>query len=149
MLMSQADQSRLESQVGSRHQGGRPYHFATVNQEDRIRRIFGLAEESPLPQVSHETLAAYYEHLAANLLLPFEALFCPVGGDMRQLIHYVRVVELTDPRLLHTHNPHGLFCKAQNAKQLLDVSLADLGVRDENPNCQLVDDYAYWFVNWR
>jgi hypothetical protein len=147
--MSQADESRLETRVGIRHQDGRPYHFASLNQDERIRRVFGLSEETPLPSVNDQNLAVYYDHLVANLSLPFDALYCPTGGDVRQLIHYVRVIELTDPRQGPMHNLHGLFCRAQNAKQVLDLSLADLGVRDENPNCQLIDDYAYWFVNWR
>ena len=147
--MSQAEDSRLETQVGSRHQAGRPYHFSTPTQDERIRRVFGLLDDAPLPSVSDQTLAAYYEHLMANLSLPFDALFCPAGGETRQLIHYVCVTELTDPRQGHMHNLHGLFCRAKNAKEVLDLPLADLGVRDENPNCQLIDDYAYWFVNWR
>jgi len=82
--------------------------------------------------------------------MPCEALYCPTGGDdPRQLIHYVRVVELLDPRRSRNHNFFGLFCKAQNAKGMLELPLDELGVRDENPNCQLIDDYAYWFVNCR
>ena len=148
--MSQADESRLETQIGSRHQAGQPYHFPALSQDDRIRRVFGLPDKAPLPAVGNHALAAYYDYLIASLSLPFDALYCPASGEMRQLIHYVRVVELADPRQGRTHNNlHGLFCKAQNAKEVLDLPLADLGVRDDNPNCQLIDDYAYWFVNWR
>jgi len=146
--MSQADESRLETQVGDRHHAGRPYHFATPSQEQRVRKVFGLGDDAPLPAVNDHALATYYDYLVAHLSLPFEALYCPTGGDMRQLIHYVHVIELTDPRPGRMHNNlHGLSCKARNAKQVLELSLADLGVRDDNPNCQLMDDYAYWFVN--
>jgi hypothetical protein len=147
--VSQADDSRLDIQVGSRHQAGRPYHFPTPSQDERIRRVFALADDVPLPAVSDQTLAAYHEYLLANLSLPFDALYCPTGGEMRQLIHYVHVTELTDPRQGVMHNLHGLYCRASNAKEVLDLPLADLGVREDNPNCQLIDDYAYWFVNWR
>jgi hypothetical protein len=147
--MSHVDQTRLAAQIGDRHQGGRPYHYSTVSQEDRIRRVFGLDGDKVLPPVNDNSLAAYYEHLAGSLAMPFEALYCPTGGKTRHLIHYVRVLELTDPRHVGSHNPHGLACKAQNAKSVLDLPLAELGVRDDNPNCQLIDDYAYWFVNWR
>ncbi len=37
----------------------------------------------------------------------------------------------------------------RNAKQILELPLTELGVRDDNPNCQLIDDYAYWFINCR
>jgi hypothetical protein len=149
--MSLAEESRLETQVGgTRHEHGRPFHFEVQSQDDRIRQIFGLGEESSLPTVNDKTLGAYYDHLAASLTLPFDALYCPAGGDLRQLIHYVRVTELMDPRQGRVHNNlYGLFCKAQNGKNVLDLSLADLGVRDDSPNCRLMDDYAYWFVNWR
>jgi hypothetical protein len=147
--MTHADESRLEVKIGSRHQGGQPYHYSSLSQEDRIRRVFALAEAAPLPAVSDQALATYYDYLATNLSLPFDALHCPTGGEMRQLIHYVHVIELMDPRQARLRNLYGLFCQAQNAKEVLDLPLADLGVRDENPNCQLIDDYAYWFVNWR
>jgi hypothetical protein len=151
LLMSQADEIRLEAKVSIRHPDGRPFHYPSLSQDDRIRRVFALPEDAPLPSVTEQALAVYYDHLVVSLALPFEALFCPTGGDdMRQLIHYVRVTELVDPRQGHQHNLHlhGLYCKAQNAKQSLDhLALADLGVREDNPNCQLIDDYAYWFVN--
>jgi hypothetical protein len=149
--MSQADEIRLETKVDVRHSDGRPFHFPALTQDDRIRRVFGLAEDARLPSVSDQALTAYYDYLIASLSLPFEALYCPAGGDeMRQLIHYVHVTELIDPRQSHQHNLHGLFCRAQNTKHAMDpLALADLGVREDNPNCQLLDDYAYWFVNWR
>ncbi len=147
--MSQANESYLETRVGDRSQGERPYHYPVPSQEDRIRRVFALPADAPLPSVDDNALAAYYDHLIANLELPFEALFCPTGGETRQLIHYVRVTELNNPREARAHNVYGLFCKAINSKQTLELPLAELGVREENPNCQLIDDYAYWFVNCR
>lgn len=147
--MSPADDPRLQSKAGSHHQDGRPYHFQGVSQEDRIRKVFGLAEDAPLLRVSDQALTAYYDYLVTNLLLPFDALYCPTGTDIRQLIHYVRVTELLHPLQGSQHNLYGLFCRAMNAKQVLDLPLSELGVRDDNPNCQLIDDYAYWFVNCR
>ena len=146
--MSQAEDIRLETRT-ARHQDGRPFHYPSLNQDDRIRRVFGLAEESPLPSVNDQTLAAYFDHLVASLSLPFDALFCQNGGEMRQLIHYVQVLEMRDPRQCRNLSLHGLLCVAQNHKEALNLPLAELGVRDENPNCQLIDDYAYWFVNCR
>ena len=147
--MPETNESRLDVQVGSRHLDGRPYHFPSLTQDDRIRRIFGLSEESPLPLVRHETLAAYFEYLMAHLSLPFEALYCQKGGEMRQLIYYVHVTELVDPRRSRNHSLHGLLCKAKNHKDYLELPLAEFGVQEDNPNCQLIDDYAYWFVNCR
>jgi hypothetical protein len=147
--MSRTDQSRVETKMGVRHQEGPHHHFTTPSQDKRIRQVFGLADEAPIPAVSDTSLAIYHDFLVANLKLPFEALYCQNGGELRQLIHYVRVVELSHPRNFGGHVPHGLLCRAQNVKQVMDLPLDELGVRDDNPNCQLLDDYAYWFVNWR
>jgi hypothetical protein len=148
--MSQAEDIRLETRVGNRHhQDGRPFHYPSLSQEDRIRRIFGLPEETPLPSVNDQSLATYFDYLVSSLSLPFDALFCQNGGEMRQLIHYVTVMEMTDPRQARNHSLHGILCVAQNTKESLHLPLAELGVRDDNPNCQLIDDYAYWFVNCR
>jgi hypothetical protein len=149
LLMSHVEQSRLRVEAGDQHQDGRPYHFSSPSQEDRIRKVFGVADEAPLPPVDDGALTVYFDHLAASLAMPFEALYCQNGGEMRQLIHYVRVTELLDPRQARNHNLHGLFCKAENLKEGWELPLAELGVRDDNPNCQLIDDYAYWFVNCR
>jgi hypothetical protein len=147
--MSQADESRLEPKVGSQHQGGRPYHFCAPDQEARIREVFAIRENAPLPAASDRTLATYYDYLAAHLALPFEALYCQPSGPMRQLIHYVRVLELTDPRQGRTWNVLGLSCKVRTVKAVVEMPLDELGVREDSPNCQLLDDYAYWFVNYR
>ena len=95
-------------------------------------------------------MTRYFQHLVENLAIPFQAIYCQTGGVMRQLIHYVHVLELTDPRHCRQSALHdGLSCRAQNSKDVLVLPLAELGVREEDPNCQLLDNYAYWFVNWR
>ena len=35
--MSQAEDIRLETRTGTRHQDGRPFHYPSLNQDDRIR----------------------------------------------------------------------------------------------------------------
>jgi hypothetical protein len=147
--MPKVDESRLQPAVGTPHHGGRPYHFSHLSQDDRIRKVFGLTEKSPIPAVHRETLAAYYDHLRQNVSLPFDALYCQNGGEMRQLVHHVQITELVDPRDGRAFNTHGLFCRARNHKEVVEAPLAEFGLREDNPNCQLIDDYAYWFVNWR
>jgi hypothetical protein len=149
LLMSQTDESHLTSQADNRHADGRPYHFPTLNQDDRIRKIFGLPSDAPLPLVREETLAAYHDHLVANLTLPFDALYCQNGGKMRHLIHYVQVTELLNPRHGRNHVHHGIVGRAHHHREVLELPLAEFGVMEDNPNCELIDDYAYWFVNCR
>jgi len=148
--MSQADQSRLNVEtVGGQAHPNRPFHFPTPSQDERIRKVFGLSDEAPIPPVSDESLGLYFDFLSRRLALPFEALYCQTDGEMRQLIHYVRVTELIDPALNRKSNLHGLHCKAENTKSIVEIPLVELGVREDNANSQLIDDYAYWFVNWR
>jgi hypothetical protein len=149
LLMSQMNESHLSSQVDDRHVGGRPYHFPTPSQEDRVRKIFGVPSDAPLPLVRQETLVVYFDYLLANLKLPFDALYCQNGGKMRHLIHYVQVTELVNPRHGHGHTHHGLIGKAYHHREALELPLAEFGVMEDNPNCELIDDYAYWFVNCR
>ena len=147
--MSQINESHLDAKVDSRHVDGRPCHFPALNQDDRIRRVFELASDATLPLVREETLAAYYGYLVANLVLPFDALYCQNGGKMRHLIHYVQVTELQDPRHGRNHTTHGLLGKALHHREMLLLPLEEFGVMEDNPNCQLIDDYSYWFVNFR
>jgi hypothetical protein len=146
--MSQTNASHQDVKADGRHADGRPYHFPPLNQDDRIRKVFGLASDSPLPLVREETLAIYYDYLIANLSLPFDALYCQNGGKMRHLIHYVQVTELLNPRN-RNHTSHGLFGRALHHREVLELPLADFGVMEDNPNCQAIDDYAYWVVNCR
>ena len=44
------------------------------DQDDRIRMVFGLTNNDPLPDVDEDTLRAYQKYLAANLSFPFEAV---------------------------------------------------------------------------
>lgn len=115
--------------------------------EDRIRRVFQLAPDAPLPGVTEATLRQYHEYLLLNLAFPFEALYCRDDVASRQLVQYIRVVGLTEEVRIRCDNRHGVLCKAHNRDHAIELPLAALGVREENPNCQLIDDYAYWFVN--
>jgi hypothetical protein len=156
--MPATNESHLDVRVGTRRADGCPYHFSPLAQDDRIRRVFGLADEASLPLVREETLAAYYDYLVAQLTFPFEALYCQNGGEMRQLVHYVRVLAVVDPRHGRNHSLHGLLCQVERHKEMkghkgikevVELPLAEFGVFDDHPHCQLIDDYAYWFVNCR
>jgi|WetSurMetagenome_2_1015567.scaffolds.fasta_scaffold1105325_1 hypothetical protein len=151
-------ESHLDVQAGSRQPEGCPYHFAAPSQDDRIRKVFGLSDGAPLPLVREETLASYYEYLLAQLQFPFEALYCQNDGEMRQLVHYVRVLGLVDPRQGRNHSLRGLLCRVERHKEVkgrkgikeaVELPLVEFGVLDDHPHCQPIDDYAYWFVNCR
>jgi hypothetical protein len=147
--MSKVDESRAKPKVGAQKHRQAHHHLSFPSQEERIRQIFGLPPGTPLPPVSQQSLEQYYAYLSGRLSLPLEAMYCQHGGEMRQLIQYVRVLELSDPKEIRQSTLHGLYCKVESTKQALHVPLTELGIREENPNCQMLDDYSYWFVNWR
>lgn len=119
---------------------------STDTEEDRIRTVFGLPGHSPLPEVGKDSLLKYHEYLTEKLTFPFQALYAEINPPVRQLVRYVAVVGLSDSP---NRRRYGLFCKVQLGEDLLEVALADLGMPEDSPVQQLVDDYLYWLWNSR
>ncbi|MCY2991700.1 MAG: hypothetical protein NTY19_28080 [Planctomycetota bacterium] len=75
---SRLGEEDLEPDVGDRVPLEQPTQIvtrplSTTDQDDRIRAIFGLTSNDPLPESSYENLRQYHAYLAANLTFPFEA----------------------------------------------------------------------------
>ena len=43
----------------------------------------------------------------------------------------------------------GIVCTVDGLSSVWELPLAEIGVRGGDPNCQLIDDYAFWFLNGR
>jgi uncharacterized protein YodC (DUF2158 family) len=63
------------------------------DQDDRIRMVFGLTSNDPLPEVNNQTLTAYRDYLAENLTFPFQAEY----GEEYSQPERVKVIGLGDP----------------------------------------------------
>ena len=113
-------------------------------EEDRIRVAFGLSNDAPLPKVSKDSLAKYHEYLLGKLSFPFPALYVESTPPVRQLVRSVRVVGLSDSV---RRRLYGLFCKVQIDDTVMEMPIADLGMREDDPNRQLLDDYGFWLWN--
>jgi hypothetical protein len=113
-------------------------------EEDRIRVAFGLPPHAPLPKVGKETLLQYHEYLTRKLAFPFQALFAETTPPVRQLVRYVTVLGLSDDV---RRRQYGLFCKVQIDGTVVELPLADLGLRADDPNRELIDDYLSWLWN--
>ena len=146
--MPETSRIGLDTQVDRTTSDDRPYHFKPLNQEGRIRRVFGVPEDSPIPPVTEATLATYHDFLIGNLAFPFDALVCQHDGESGHLIGYVKITGLVDPRSRRNHVVQGLLVLTENHKNAVEKPLVEIGVREDNPNCTLIDDYSYWFVNW-
>ncbi|MCS7469125.1 hypothetical protein NZK35_20930 [Stieleria sp. ICT_E10.1] len=116
------------------------------NQDDRIRMVFGLTSNDPLPDVDHETLESYREHLLNNLVFPFPAQY---RADYRSPAE-VKVIGLGDPEdAPMIDEDYGILCEVRSEGHLSIRPLGEMEVAKGKPSRQLVGDYSYWFHNWR
>jgi hypothetical protein len=107
---------------------------------DRVRMVFGLTHDDPLPKVSHKSLLVYHRYLAAKLKFPFRAL-CETDGTS------LTVHRLLNLKEYDLDEKEGLLCEARNWEGTFLIPLSELD--DAVGNRKLVRDYAYWFWNWR
>jgi hypothetical protein len=121
------------------------------DEDDRVRMVFGLTSNDPLPEVNDETLETYRDYLAARLSFPFEAEHTPEKGPMFRRSSLVKVTGLGDPDddPPYIDEMYGLLCDARRDKGKVVVPVGELEVPKGKPNRQLVKDYCYWFWNNR
>jgi hypothetical protein len=112
----------------------------------RLRTVFELSRIDPLPRVTRDTLRKYLGYLKARAAMPFEALCADTRVPLMQLVHYIRITDLLEA---DDHVSEGLLCAVQDLPMVQHLPLADIGVLEESPNYQLIDDYAYWFINYQ
>lgn len=122
-----------------------PRPLSGEEQGDRVRMIFGLTSDDFLPGVDQDSLETYYDHLVEQMSLPVEARYCPQEDFLNPLpLRRVKVVALD--REIAWDEDKGILCKIRTAEGEEVVPLTDLEFRRSDPNYQLVDDLAAWFV---
>jgi hypothetical protein len=137
----------LEPDPGGPLDIGQPTEITTKplspkDQDDRIRMVFGLTSNDPLPEVNDEALLTYRQYLAANLTFPFQAELGAEYGHPER----VKVIGLGDPdEEPMIDEEHGILCEARLEGQIVTVPLSEID--DAKPNRKLIDDYRYWFWN--
>jgi hypothetical protein len=114
----------------------------------RIAAVLGLTKDG-LPRVDEETLARYYRHLSSNLTWPFTAHYPRPTTPKENAEFRCTVLELLDPIKDIYDDLDGIFCKTRKGKYELNLPLSELVLPEDSPNCQLIEDYWYWFANWR
>jgi len=119
--------------------------LSMADQDDRIRAVFGLTGDDPLPDVDGVTLRAVHEHLSRHLRFPVEASWNQPYGPVQR----VTILGLSDPdEDLGADGACGLTCRAKLGGDVIEVSLADCETRQERPDRQLLADYGHWFGNY-
>jgi hypothetical protein len=118
------------------------------SQRDRIMKALGLTGGF-LPRVDEDSLSRYYEFLSANLSFPFAAYYPHPTNAREQSEFRCYVLELLDPTIHLGDEFDGIFCKTRKGKYELNLPLIELELPQGSPNCELIEDFWYWFWNWR
>lgn len=113
-------------------------------EDDRVRMVFGLTSNDPLPDVNDETLAVYREFLSAKLVFPFTAEHDDDSGHRDP----VQVIGLGDPDDPLIDESYGILCEGRLDGRIVTLPLSDLAAARATPQRQLIEDYSRWFRNW-
>ena len=116
------------------------------DEDDRVRMVFGLTSNDPLPEVDDETLAAYHKYLAANLTFPIEAEHGAEYGHPEQ-VKVIGLGDLDEEPMLDEE--YGILCEARMEREIVTLPLGEVEVTKGKANRQLMEDYHYWFWNYR
>lgn len=116
------------------------------DQDDRIRAIFGLTSDDPLPPANVENLRRYGRYLRSQLSFPFQARCTVETGPFKEAKYLITVVDMLDGN--EYDEEEGVLCEAEQHGESIELPLSDLEVPDNPHHRQLVEDYSYWFGNW-
>jgi len=123
--------------------------LSSKDQDDRIRMVFGLTSNDPLPDVEEEMLLKYHDYLSKNMSFPFEMNYFRETGPFEGSNHVVRVMSLLDPEKYSVDEMYGLICRVKEGRKTFELPLGEFETDAKEPNKQLLADYCYWFCNWR
>ena len=148
------DEENLESDDGTPAAIEQPTQINTPSlsmddQDDRIRAVFGLTHDDPLPQVSPETLRTYCIYLEANLKFPILTTYWAKSGPFTRKKVVVPITYLEAPVDEEFDEECGLFGIAIDQDREMEVSLEALDLKKNDPNYRLITDYTDWSQNWR
>jgi hypothetical protein len=116
--------------------------------ERRIAQILGVKEDKELPEVDEETLMVYYQYLNKELSFSFEAEYSKETGQLEDTWYDIKVTGFFNIEK-YLDEFYGLFVTARKGKKKIEIPLAEVEVKEEGKNKELVDDYSIWFWNYR
>jgi len=116
------------------------------DKEDRIRAVFGLTSDDPLPAANEENLHRYHRYLATHLSFPFQAKCSLETGPFEQTAYAFTVAGLLDAD--ECNDEDGLLCEAKWKDESAELPLAEVEATINPHNRRLIEDYSHWFGNW-
>ncbi len=114
------------------------------DEKDRIRMVFGLTSNDPLPDVDEESLKTYHRHLSKKLALPFRAEHGSEHGHPEN-IKVFDMVDIDSKPMIDCQ--YGILCRVSSGGESFNLPLAELEYPSRNR--QLLRDYCYWFWDHR
>lgn len=117
------------------------------DQDDRIRAVFCLTSDDTLPDVDDQTLQKYHAYLSSQLSFPFPA---KSSQERKPFSETAKAVEVTGLLAVEdSDDMDGLLCEATESGRRMELPLGEIEVTLGNPHRKLIEDYSYWFWNWR
>ncbi len=116
------------------------------DQDDRIRAVFGLTSDDPLPPATLANLRQYHDFLSLNLKFPFAAQFLVETGPFQETLYRVTVLGLLPADEIDPED--GILCQVRQNDQTIELPLSEVLVLGRFPNGLVIEDYSYWFGNW-
>jgi len=116
--------------------------------EKRVARILGVKAGKELPNVSKKTLKIYHSYFNKNLSFPFNAEYSVETGPLEDTYYDIKVTGLLEPEESPDLEFYGLFCKGKQGRGKIEIPLAEVTVKQEDKNKQLIEDYCMWFCNY-
>lgn len=117
--------------------------------EKQVAKILGVKEDKELPDVSEETLEVYHSYLIYNLSFPFDAEYSKETGPLEDTYYDVKITNLLEIEECPDLEFYGLFCEGKRGRRKIEIPLAEIEVKQEGKNKQLIEDYRMWFWNYR
>ena len=117
-------------------------------QKERILAALGI-DGDYLPLVNEETLFKYFEYLSEHLSFPFTTHYPEPTTPLEEDQYECTVMELLDPSKHVSDEFDGIFCKTSKAGFEVNLPLIELEISQDSPDLQMIEDYWYWFCNWR
>jgi Calcium binding len=112
-------------------------------QDDRLRAVFDLTSDEPLPAPNQERLAHYHRFLSDHLHFPLDAVYAAMNSYLPGKEEPVQFVGLTPLEQVHEEN--GLLAEIERNGTRRQVELFDVETPRNDYARQLIGDYSYWF----
>ena len=127
----------IEADVGDPVAMEQPVNIVTRplrpnDQDDRIRAVFGLTSDDPLPEPDEEYLEQYYEYLKTHLTFPFEATYWKETGPFESRKCTVNIVGLVEPDECCVEDRCGVIAKIQRQRRPRASSIVQNRGKDRN-----------------